>query len=210
MPQHLWRRFSTVRACEGRVALASYPPNRFSTVRACEVCLACQTEGAGEWIPPVGPICPGDRDDDAGGRRGRGRKPMPPTSKGPLLHGGGPFCVGGGGCGAARPRPRLPADGNRTWRRPAGTRLARLPLGAARGGGAGGRKAWPATWRDMDTPTSRNPAAEAPTRPRLVASLSHGPAGAVRAPLPEGSGAGGRTLAYPLCAVRIRSPISGR
>ena len=59
MPQHLWR--------------------RFSTVRACEVCLACQTEAAGEWVPAVGAICPGDRDDDDGGRRGRGRKPMPPS-----------------------------------------------------------------------------------------------------------------------------------
>ena len=59
MAQHLWR--------------------RFSTVRACELCLASQIEGAGEWVPPVGPICPGDPDDDASGRGRRGRKPMPPT-----------------------------------------------------------------------------------------------------------------------------------
>lgn len=48
-------------------------------MRACEVCLTCQTEAAGEWVPPVAAICPGDRDDDDGGRRRRGRKPMPPS-----------------------------------------------------------------------------------------------------------------------------------
>ncbi len=52
MPQHLWR--------------------RFSTVRAREVCLTCQTETTGEWVPPVGLICPGDRDDHPARRAARG------------------------------------------------------------------------------------------------------------------------------------------
>lgn len=56
MPQHLW---------EGD-----------STFRLCEVCHALQIPKRGEWWPSVGPICPGDDEDD-GQRRGRPRRPKP-------------------------------------------------------------------------------------------------------------------------------------
>ena len=58
MPQHLWR--------------------RFSNVRACEVCLASQAEAAGEWAPTVSFICPGDPDDDGPRGKPRGR-PLAPS-----------------------------------------------------------------------------------------------------------------------------------
>jgi len=73
------RRGSSARCGRGRADMAQHLWRRYSTASACDVCLACQTKAAGKWVRPVGPICRGDQDDDASGRRRRGRKPMPPT-----------------------------------------------------------------------------------------------------------------------------------
>lgn len=56
MPQHLW--------------------HGTSFFRYCEVCNELQTMERGEWAPYVGPICPGDEEDD-GQRRRRPRRPKP-------------------------------------------------------------------------------------------------------------------------------------
>lgn len=66
MPQHLW--------------------HGTPSFRLCEVCEAVQTARRGEWLPDIGPICPGDPDDgDRWRRRGRPPKPDAPAASPKVL-----------------------------------------------------------------------------------------------------------------------------
>lgn len=63
MAQHIWR------------GMLSF--------RYCEFCGALQTPKRGQWLPRVGPICPGD--PDGGGGRTKPPKPQAPAGSPKVL-----------------------------------------------------------------------------------------------------------------------------
>jgi hypothetical protein len=59
MPQHLW--------------------TNTQHFRLCGVCRAWQLPVNGNWSPPIGPICPGDDDEEDGSDAAGRRRPNAPS-----------------------------------------------------------------------------------------------------------------------------------